>query len=229
MISYMNYKYKLKKYKTKYDKLRTLSNNMDIEKIKERLANSFWPYQIRDFYFLTIPEGYPNAGKEVPIDYLLKNLILFFWDKGFITMGTDQGDKNRDDELLGFISIDAKMINGEASFGKLVDIISEKFGMDGTRIINKIPPVYKNDEEYEKDYDKQYIFTHNYLKKYPKKIIINVVKYEDGTIGFHRIFFNTNSLPWIHKKMKLELPSHEDAYPGSLIEIPKRKEDYIRN
>ena len=46
--------------------------------IKKRLKKSLYPYQGNDFFFLTIPKGHPNEGKEIPVDYLLKNIVLYF-------------------------------------------------------------------------------------------------------------------------------------------------------
>ena len=46
---------KYKKYEHKYHEL-----------IKKRLQKSIYPTQGNDFFFLTIPKGFPDAGREVP-------------------------------------------------------------------------------------------------------------------------------------------------------------------
>lgn len=68
-----------KKYK-KYEK-------MYHENIKERLCKSIYPNQMNDFFFLTIPKGHPNEGREITVDYKLINIIVYFWNNDFITCG----------------------------------------------------------------------------------------------------------------------------------------------
>lgn len=69
-----------KKYKKKYH-----------QQVIKRLKASIYPTQGNDFYFLTIPQGHQDAGREIPVDYQLKNLVLYFWNQGLITLGWDQG------------------------------------------------------------------------------------------------------------------------------------------
>lgn len=68
-----------KKYKICKEQFHTL--------LKKRLKHSIYPTQYNDFFFLTIPKGHPHEGKEVPVDYLLQNIVLFLWNHKFITLG----------------------------------------------------------------------------------------------------------------------------------------------
>ena len=92
----MTYQQKYNKYKKKYIQLKKdIDSQSNIQKdkdidyyqnkyhnlIKERLLKSVAPHQVNDFFFLTIPRGHPDAGKEVPVDWPLCNMIKYFWEK----------------------------------------------------------------------------------------------------------------------------------------------------
>lgn len=47
--------------------------------------------QFNDFYFVKIPANFPNGGKIVSIDYMLVNLIKYFWELNIVTVDCDQG------------------------------------------------------------------------------------------------------------------------------------------
>lgn len=207
LVKYMSntfiiYEKKYRKYKTKFYEL-----------LKKRLKDSIYPTQANDFFFLTIPKGHPNENKEVPVDYLLRNIVLFFWKEGFITLGWNQGmdiiTEFKDVITPAFISFDLKLINGKDAISHLKRILEKRFGRDNIFILDesKRKP-QKNLIKYLKVLRKKKI---DFFFKYPKKIVINIVK------EFIAINFRIKFLDWISEKLNIDLPPFEERYPGYLI------------
>ena len=152
---------KYKKYKNKFYQL-----------IKKRLEESVYPGQENDFFFLTIPNGHPDAGREVAVDYKLSNLVLYFWKHGLITLGWDQGWDSFDVFKFGFISFAHKKINGANAFDYLYNLLVEKLGKNNIYVydVNKIIDNSKlpDDDKFDIFFKKK----DNYLEQNPDKIIL---------------------------------------------------------
>jgi hypothetical protein len=66
--------------------------------VRRKLMKSVYPTQYKDFSFLRIPKHFyqngalfkKSAGKYVPVDYLLKNIVLCLWSNQIETYGWDQ-------------------------------------------------------------------------------------------------------------------------------------------
>ena len=71
--------------------------------IINKLRNSTWPWQMKDYYFMRIEK---KEVKYVPIDWALYNLIIYFNRKGFVTHSCKQigviSKKSRDVSTFGF-------------------------------------------------------------------------------------------------------------------------------
>lgn len=187
-----NYHQKYLKYKKKFESC-----------VKDRLRKSIYPYQFRDFYFLTIPKGHPDAGMEVTVDYLLKNIVLYFWDRKLITFGWDQGIPG----YSGFITFNLKTLDGQKSVGILKNITEKIVGKQNIKVIDNSNLTFKTGEQH-----KMHIkYTDDFLKNNPNKFLIEIVP------NYIAIVFNHDLIPLISKKLKLDIPSHDDALPGLLI------------
>ena len=106
------------------------------EHVIKRLKKTNNPHQVNDFNFLTIPEGHPDAGLEVPVDFLLQNLVLYFWKNDFITEGVDQGWDIATCFSPAFITFNYKLKSGQDSDVLLKHIRIKTFGKDNILIIN---------------------------------------------------------------------------------------------
>jgi len=90
----------------KNEKLQFLCSNIirqrlsfkPLRKLIRRLLRSVYPMQAEKFYLLKIP----TSGKEVSVDWQLKNLVLFLWNNKIKLEGWDQGINDEN----GFINID---------------------------------------------------------------------------------------------------------------------------
>ena len=204
---------KYQKYKAKYYNL-----------VKKRLLESIYPNQGNDFFFLTIPSGHPNAGKEVPVDWKLCNIIKFFWNNGLITMGWHQGSEYLDCFETAFISFDKKTIDSKNTIRILNNILKKHF--DKTQIVvfngwqtkrDATAPDWENytEEEAEKEYAKKLTKEKKIIEKFfknnPDKILI------EKESNFVALVFRSPMIPTISNKLKLKLPNHADSFPGNLI------------
>lgn len=172
-IKYMINK-QLKKQKMHYTKIKnryykiTCKHKQRVSKkkfyiyIKNKLKTSIYKTQYNDFYFLKVPK----ENKYVPVDYLLKNIVLLLWKNGIETLGWDQSHKYS--RHCAFISF----INNKENERKIRNL----FGKTNRRVIVN--------------------------KKYS---------------NFMSISFNYKSIPWMHNKLKLKIPTRKNAYPGYLI------------
>jgi len=57
----------------------------------DKLKNSVYPDQIRDYVFLRFPDFEKESGKYAPADWMLTNLIKLLWKEGIHVGGWDQG------------------------------------------------------------------------------------------------------------------------------------------
>ncbi len=69
--------------------------NNEIRETKRVLLNSLYPNQINDFFILTIPEFMKDAGKTVPCDWPLSEIVLFLWKNDIPTGGWDVTDEGQ--------------------------------------------------------------------------------------------------------------------------------------
>jgi len=61
--------------------------NYNLYKLRKRLLLSVYPDQNTDFFFLTLPKNFKNSGQEVPVDWMLKDLVLYLWKHNIFTGG----------------------------------------------------------------------------------------------------------------------------------------------
>jgi len=182
--------------------------------LKKRLDNSVYPTQARDFFFLTLPKGHPDEGKEVPVDALLKNLVLFFWERNFITMGWDEGNEvlamNKKCELYkeAFISFDVKMTTGEYTLSPLKRLLRELIGKENIFILDETKKKFHGNTEFSKHRDKLVKKVLEFLNKNPQKILIAIHNH------FIAILFRPKNIKWLSEKFNIEKPNFEDRYPG---------------
>ena len=194
-------------YQKKYQKYKKKYHNY----VKKLLKKSLNPHQDRDFFFLTIPQGHPDEGKLVPVDYLLKNMVLYFWKHKFVTAGLDQGNSM----TSAFITFNLKTLDNNNTIDVLKTLLEEKFGKENIKIYDKHK---KNYEDYypdadalKKDLKQQRMVIEKFIRKFPNSILIN---YQPNYIA---MIFSYYAIPDIHKKLNLKIPSHFDALPGNLI------------
>ncbi|AYV76561.1 MAG: hypothetical protein Terrestrivirus8_54 [Terrestrivirus sp.] len=199
-----------------YEKKYKICKNKFYELIKKRLKNSIYPTQVNDFFFLTIPKGHPNEDREIPVDYLLKNIVLFFWENKFITLGWNEGLECRVDEICvpAFISFESKLVNGKNALSRLKNILRDRFGKDNIFILDET----KRPKKYEKksliEYTKILLKgERDFFNKNPKKVLINI---SEKHIAF---CFRIMSLNWVNEKLGIDMPPIEDRYPGNLLSV----------
>ena len=146
--------------------------------VEELLKNTINGHQLNDFHLLTIPDGHSKAGKGVPVDYKLKELVLYFWKNNFITCGWNQGyDDIREtpiyreetDQWLqnnkAFISFKGVLTNGGDAYDCLKKILYDNFGADNINIINldDFPNFRKADDKIK-----------NYIINEPNKLVLEI-------------------------------------------------------
>ena len=188
--------------------------------VKERLLNSVHPWQARDFYFLTLPKNHPNAGREVPVDYLLKNIVKYFWDHKLITLGWDQGIP----AYHGFITFDLKTTDGTDSLPIIKNIIIKIIGKQNIKILDDGNKNFESEEAITKFLEERNKLFDEYFEAKPKNIIIDIAP------NFIGITFNHELIPFISKKLNLDVPSHSDALPGGLVDQKKYTyEEHMKN
>lgn len=181
----------------------------DISKLKK----SVYPGQASNYILLKFTKIFPKSlqGKYVPVDYKLYNLIRFLWRKKIITMGWDQGiifEYNKSD-CAGFITMKHKTADKK----NVIPILEKMFGEKKIIIFDTVkhPKLYvqpgKNTRE-------------NHMKKskkYPKLIRITIYS------GMIAIDFNHALLPWIHRKLNLDIPKKKNSLKGMRIISDFRK------
>lgn len=184
------------KYKKKYYDL-----------VKKRLKKSLYSHQGRDFFFLTIPKGHPNAGREIPVDYQLRNLVVYFWGRGFITMGWDQGIW----DYPGFISFGKETIQNDNTLTVLKELLYDKFGKNNVIIEDDSDMIWESEEDaingikYINEQDKLFFGI------FPNKLRIIV---ETNSV---RLVFKNSYLSEIYQKLGLKLYPFDERCPGGLI------------
>ena len=176
----------------------------------KRLQESIYPHQVNDFFFLTIPPGHPDAGREVPVDYKLRNIVLYFWDKGLITLGWNQGYDEAGIFQDGFISFAKKDINSNDTLNILKKLLQEKFGNKNI-VIKNWNHVWNSKEEAQKGITKINQIRDKFFKNNPHKILLG------NHSNFVAISFVPNMIPVIHDKLNIEIPDYNKRLPGYLI------------
>lgn len=96
-----------------------------LKKLIKRLLRSVYPMEANDFFLIKFRDVYENTdknvflkGREVPVDWQLKNFVLFLWDNGLNAQGWDQGFE---DIQHGFITVN----NSKNEIRKVLKNISE--------------------------------------------------------------------------------------------------------
>lgn len=176
-----------------------------LRKLEKRLHNTVYSHQLNDFYFLTIPEGHKHAGEEVPVDYKLKKLVLYFWKHKFITCGWNQGfddpketpyyNDDIDDYTetnKAFISFKKVLINGNDAYDYLKKKLEDKFGID-------------NIIDYDNQNKKREI--KHYIKNKPNKLILK-------NAGAIFLIFNKSFIDDMHDVLGLDTIDHASRHPG---------------
>lgn len=188
------------KYKKKYYDL-----------IKKRLGESIYPTQGNDFFFLTIPKGHPKAGKEVPVDYKLRNIVLYFWEQGLITLGWDQGYEIYPDCFhQAFISFKKESIYHRKTLNIIKPILEKLFGKDNI-VIKNMKLAWKSEEEATIGLAKHQKILKKFFTDNPDKILL------ENDMNAVYIIFRTKLIPEIHKKLKIIMPDYTKRCPGNLI------------
>ena len=185
---------------TKKEYLSKTSNKIsNINKLK----NSLYPGQSRDYILLKYPKTFPTdiRNKYIPVDFQLANIIKILWKNKIITLGWDQGSSNKD----GFISMECFTTD----LKNVIPIIKKLFGPRKIEIFNYIMNPKKELETIKnrRKYDKLE------AKKYPKLIRLSVEWYMS-------ISFNNSLIPWMNKKLKTTMPTEESSLRGSRIIQP---------
>ena len=145
----------------------------------------------------------------MPVDYQLKNLILYFWKQGYITYGWDQGHEDANMVVPGFISFSEKDINNNNSVVRLEKLFRKKLGKNAVEIYDQSNIRWLTKEDAIKGSKERNERLDTFFKDNPKKILIEI------SINHVAIQFKNSMLTLIHKKLKIEMPSKEDSYSGS--------------
>ena len=222
----MTYQQKYKKYKKKYIQLKNSDSQSNIQQeddityyqkkyhdlIKERLLKSVAPHQGNDFFFLTIPPGHPDAGKEVPVDWRLCSIVKYFWKKGLITTGWDQGGEYLGCFSEAFIVFLKNDINSKDAFDFLKKLLLKKFG-EKNIITNNLEYEWKTEQEAREGVAKHNKFRKNFFQKNPDKILLE----NDPNANIVSIDFLPSMIVEIHDKLGIKIPDYTKRYPGDLI------------
>ena len=172
--------------------------------IIDKLRNSLGPYQWNDYFFLVPPTTWRGAEntKPAPIDWKLINLVKYFIKNNFFTSGIEQGPWG--EKEVGYI-VFIKF------YPEFLSFIEEKFGKENVIYLEKTwnwdnAKGMKNANWYDS-------------KKYGKKIIVvkekNIHKKNNSYSTW--LFFSTNMIKFMHKKLNLEFPDHSKAHKGNRI------------
>lgn len=191
----------------KISKKKYLEKTGNKEKNIDKLKKSLYPWQVSNYVILTYPKSFPSdiKGRDVPVDYILSNLVKYLWKKKIITGGWDKGLEVNDKKIKkynhpAFITMDHKTNNGK----DVMPILEKMFGKRNIVVFNYI----KNPKQ-EPDAGKQTRDQRKKdMKKYPKKIRIYINEW------FMSIVFNPSMIGWIHKKLKIKLPDGKKALHG---------------
>jgi hypothetical protein len=186
----------------------------------DKLKNSIYPEQYRDYVFLKIPDNFPKdegeniAGKYITCDWMLSNLITFLWNRNIITLGWDQGvfNKKTNIDYPGFISMDHSTIDRK----EVLPLLKQIFGEKNIIIFDFI----KKPEEKPKSGKEIREFKQNKALKFPKKIRIKINQ------GFISINFNHKMIPTIYKNLKLKPVNPNHVHKGGRFLSKKEIERY---
>ena len=200
-----------------------------------RLLKSVYPFQGNDYFLLKLPKSvkiYNDAAPRkslnlpkldihkdnyVPCDASLKNIVLYFWSKNFITLGWDMVNKLN----TGFISFELKTSDDKNTSNKLLKLLGSN------NIIKlKIPPLHGPKKEIPDQLKKQNKQIDDIMTENPTKILM--ITYINAIF----INFNKVTLKWLHKKLNIKEPCVTKALPGYIscynITIKKRNSYFSR-
>lgn len=167
--------------------------------IIDKLRNSIWPWQFTNYFFKKIWDRTRTRTYEyATIDWKLYNLDKYLNNNGFRTSFLDQGDHNPD----AFISINKN------DFQKLKPFLVNKLGTNNVIEVNFDKTSQQNSSSY--DYDE---------KKYKKKIIMLTKNWERENRKFKAtsIHFDKSMIPWLHKKLNINMPDYNMSRSGGRI------------
>ena len=108
------------------------------------------------------------------------------------------------------------MVDGSKTKNKLIKLVKDLFGSKNLKIMDFGNLIFKNDEALVKHLENrnkeidQYVFNSMYNM---------MIEIEPNYVA---IIFNPQGIEWIHEELNIDLPSHDNAYPGGLI-IPEIK------
>jgi hypothetical protein len=181
----------------------------DISKLKK----SVYPWQARNYILLKFTKIFPKSlqGKYVPVDYKLYNLIRFLWRKKIITMGWDQGVIRKYNKLdySGFITMKHKTADKK----NVLPILKKMFGEKKIIIFDTV----KHTKLYVQPGKNTRENKMNKSKEYPK--LVRIIIYSHMIV----INFNHALLPWIHRKLNLDIPKKKNSLEGRRIISDFRK------
>lgn len=125
-------------YKWKYFKYnKEIKQEQYYNYVRKRLKKSVYPNQANNFFFLKMPEilkKHKNyTDKEIPIYWLLSNIIMYFWNKGFMTFNSEQNNSF----TIRFYKT-KKLIN-------FLNKLNIEYGLEDSRFIS----IIKKDEIFE--------------------------------------------------------------------------------
>jgi len=177
--------------------------------VRKKLDESIYPQQANDFILRKIPDLHPNAGKNVPIDFYLTNIVTYFWDKGYITVGWDQGWDFGDCAQPCFINFYLKDIHDNDIYIPLTKLLISKFGKNNV-VVKSFKSTWTSDDEATKNISKINKYIDAFFHKNPYKIMIKLNKGTDFiTLHFRQLIF-----PKIHNKFNISFPNPKDKLPG---------------
>jgi len=181
----------------------------ETDHIIEKLRNSAWAYQFNDYYFLELetPKG---ETKDIPIDWKLINLVKYFNKNGILTGNyIDQG-----------IEIASVFIKTRSDFK---DVMENLFGSENLISLEGSHDYADGNLGTRIKEIKEFIFTH--------KVVIQTWNTTDSRrLGSKRkvsqLLFSHKHSEWIHNKLGIEIPKHENSHKGRRI-VSGREKEYV--
>jgi len=161
-----------------------------------KLKNSNNRYIEYNYILLKFPSWYSLKKKYTPCNYKLANFVKFLWKYKITIYPRRQPDKFND---MGYIFIHTNKFNNN---NEIINILNLLFGKDKIIIINS----------YEKT-NNNWKYIKNISKKNKNKIIYNIYEHHN------KLYFNNETLKWIHKKLNISIPKKYESLQGSIIRI----------
>tara|TARA_Y100000389_G_scaffold149349_1_gene148636 strand:- start:735 stop:1436 length:702 start_codon:yes stop_codon:yes gene_type:complete len=174
--------------------------------IIQKLKDSLYPYQHKDYKFLKYPDNYSNdiAGKYVPVDWKLTNIIKFLWEHEIITCLWDQGFIRKDKiDINGYITI-KYTTNDDIN---VIPLLIKLFTQNNIVLLEN--PNIKSGTQFHE-------WCNKLVLQYPNKI--RIIKLSTVI----RITFNPKMIPQIYKFLQLEPVNKNNIHKGNRIISPSR-------